>query len=133
MGPNILTLFTLAALVSGCVSYEGTYSPDCIAFQGSNVQLRNGRFVWEKFTDQVLVDDQGNVINQFPGYPKQGSYRIEDQIVHLETDGGERMESMYLHERDNHFYLLTQAQFEAWENTGKEADCPLMLGGNSGG
>ena len=116
------------ALLSGCVSHEGTYSPDCIAYAGSNISLSDGQFFWEKFTDQVVVDDNGEIVNQFPGYPMRGSYRIEGQTVHMESDADELEVKMYLHRRDNRQYLLTADQFEAWEDSGKQADCALMLG-----
>ena len=117
-------------MVSGCVSHEGTYSPDCIAYAGSNISLSDGQFVWEKFTDEVIVDDDGEIVNQFPGYPMRGSYRIEGQTVYMESVAGESIEKMYLHRRDNRQYLLSAEQFEAWENTGMYADCALMLDGD---
>lgn len=120
----------IAALLVGCVSHEGTYSPDCIAYAGSNISLDDGQFVWEKFTDEVIVNDDGEIVNQFPGYPMRGSYRIEGQTVHMESDAGESLEDMYLHRRDNRQYLLTAEQFRAWEETGKQADCALMLDGD---
>jgi len=120
----------MAVMVSGCVSHEGTYSPDCIAYAGSNISLSDGQFVWEKFTDEVIVDDDGEIVNQFPGYPMRGSYRIEGQTVYMESNAGEPIEKMYVHRRDNRQYLLSAGQFEAWENTGMYADCALMLDGD---
>lgn len=133
MNARAFPILTVAILAAGCVSHEGTYSPDCIAYEGSNIRLEGGRFFWERFTDQVIIDADGKVVDQFPGYPKQGSYRIEGQAVHLESDAGEAMDEMYLQRRDSHYYLLTREQFEAWRETGSPADCPLMLGGDSGG
>lgn len=132
MNPRILIVLVHATLSIGCVSHEGTYSPDCIAYEGNNISLDNGRFVWEKFTDQVLVDEDGKVVNQFPEYPKQGSYRIEGHTVYMQSDSGEMLETMYLHQRDNNYYLLTREQFEAFERAGRHADCPLMRGRKSG-
>jgi hypothetical protein len=130
-----MTLRVISALVTviflfGCVSHEGTYSPDCIAYAGSNISLSDGQFVWEKFTDAVVVDEDGKIVNQFPGFPMRGSYRIEGQIVYMESAAGDAMEKMYLHTRDNRQYLLTAEQFEAWQKTGKHADCALMLNGD---
>ncbi len=120
----------MAVMITGCVSHEGTYSPDCIAYAGSNISLSDGQFVWEKFTDEVIVDDDGEIVNQFPGYPMRGSYRIEGQTVYMESDAGEPIDKMYLHRRDNRQYLLSADQFEAWEDTGMYADCELMLDGD---
>jgi hypothetical protein len=72
----MISRFVLSALVatllSACVSHEGTYSPGCIAYVGSNITLSDGQFVWEKFTDEVVVNDDGEIVDQFPGYPLRG-------------------------------------------------------------
>jgi hypothetical protein len=130
MNTGFIPVMVIAATLVGCVSHEGTYSPDCIAYAGSNIILSNGQFVWEKFTDAVVVDEHGEVVNQFPGYPMRGSYRIDGQIVRMESAAGDAMENMYLQRWDNRQYLLTEAQFEAWQKTGKQADCALMLDGD---
>ena len=120
----------VVCLLSGCVSHEGMYSPGCIAYAGSNIKLSGGQFVWEKFTDFVIVDDDGKVTKQFPGYPMRGTYRIDDETVHMESASGESMENMYLNQHDRRYYLLTAEQFEAWEKTGNYAECALVLGEN---
>ena len=130
MNPRIISTTLTAALLVGCVSHEGTYSPGCIAYAGSSISLSDGQFVWEKFTDSVVVDDDGEIINQFPGFPMRGRYRIDGQTLYMESDDGDSLEEMYLHRRDNRQYLLTAEQFEAWETTGKHADCALLLDGN---
>ncbi len=130
MNTRTISTSLIAALLFGCVSHEGTYSPDCIAYAGSNIILDDGQFVWEKFTDSVIVDEGGEIVNQFPGYPMHGSYRIDGQTLYMESDAGDSMDKMYLHRRDSRQYLLTAEQFEAWETTGKHADCALMLDGN---
>ena len=122
----------IAVLLCACASHEGTYSPGCIAYEGSKVSLSDGQFVWEKFTDSVVVDDTGNVVNQFPAYPLQGSYRIEGHAVYLQAASGESLVTMYLQQRDGRHYLLTAEQFEAWEETGHNAACALVLGGYTG-
>ena len=131
MNPRIISTALTAALLYGCVSHEGIYSPDCIAYAGSNISLNDGEFVWEKFTDSVVVDEEGEIVNQFPGFPMRGSYHIDGQTLYMESNAGEPMENMYLHRRDNRQYLLTAEQFEAWQKTGEHADCALMLGANT--
>ena len=130
MNTRTISTSLIAALLFGCVSHEGTYSPDCIAYAGSNIILDDGQFVWEKFTDSVIVDEGGEIVNQFPGYPMHGSYRIDGQTLYMESGAGDSMDKMYLHRRDSRQYLLTAEQFEAWETTGRHADCALMLDGN---
>lgn len=124
-------LACVAFWISGCVSYDGTYSPGCVAHAGSKIHLSDGQFVWEKFTDSVVVDDSGNVVNQFPGYPMQGSYRLEGQILHLEASSGKPLANMHLQQHNERNYLLTVEQFEAWEKTGTYAECALVHGGSS--
>ena len=128
MNRRIAAITATCALLCSCISNEGTYSPGCIAFEGSIVQLSGGQFTWEKFTDQVIVDKDGNIVNQFPDYPKNGNYRIEGQTVYLETDSGEPMDNMYLHQHGSEHYLLTAKQHQAWEQSGNYADCVLTLG-----
>jgi hypothetical protein len=130
MNPRLILITSIVAFLIGCVSHEGTYSPDCIAYAGSNIILSDGQFIWEKFTDAVVVDEDGQIVNQFPGYPMRGSYRIEGQTVHMESAAGDAMEKMYLQRRDKRQYLLTAEQFEAWQKTGRHADCALMLDGD---
>ncbi len=78
----------------------------------------------------VVVDDDGAVVNQFPGFPMKGSYRIEGQTLHMEPDTGVSVEDMHLHRHENRQYLLTAEQFDAWQETGSYAGCALMLDGN---
>jgi hypothetical protein len=130
MNARCTAITLIACLLAGCVSHEGTYSPACIAYAGSKINLNDGQFVWEKFTDSVLVDDDGNIVNQFPGYPMRGAYRIDEQMVYMDSASGEPMENMVLHRHDDRYYLLTAEQFEAWEKTGEYAECALMLSGS---
>ena len=127
---HLLSLL-LASLLAACVSHEGRYSPACVAYAGSNIELRGGEFVWEKFTDSVVVDDDGEIVNQFPGYPMQGSYRIDDRAVFMESSSGETVATMYLHQSNHHQYLLTAEQHAAWESGNTSVDCALVLGGNA--
>lgn len=126
MNVRIIASSLFVLLLLGCVSHEGTYSPACIAYAGSNITLSDGQFTWEKFTDEVVVNDDGDVVNQFPGYPLRGTYRINGQIVEMESDG-KAMPNMYLRRQDDHSYLYTAAQFEAWKQSGEGADCALVL------
>ena len=129
MNPRLIVSVLIAVSFCGCASHEGTYSPSCIAYEGSNVSLSDGKFVWEKFTDSVVVDDAGKVVNQFPAYPMRGSYRIEGHTLYLEAASGESLANMYLRQRNERQYLLTAEQFEAWDKTGQAATCALVLGG----
>ncbi len=119
----------IAALLFGCATSDGTYSPDCIAYEGSSIKLSDGQYVWERFTDSVVLDDAGNVVNQFPGYPRQGSYLIAKQTLYLEAASGEVLATMHLQQHNERHYLLTAEQFETWQQSGNVATCALVLGG----
>jgi len=124
------SIMLFAALLVGCVSHEGTYSPACIAYVGSNITLSDGQFVWDKFTDEMVVNDAGEVVDQFPGYPMRGTYRINGQMVLMESEQGEEMEKMYLYRRDDQNYLYTLKQYEVLQASGTSPKCALVLGGN---
>lgn len=121
---------SLAWLLAGCASHEGTYTPDCIAFAGNEIELNGGRFVWDKFTDQVLVNDAGEVVDQFPEYPLRGRYQVEDETLHFESYTGEALPDMHLRREGTRTFLLTEAQLASWQKTGELAGCALVQGGH---
>lgn len=131
MNPRIITTALIVSVSFGCATHDGIYSPGCIAYAGSTISLSEGQFTWEKYTDEVTVDDGGAVINPFPGYPLSGSYRIERQIVYMELDTGEVMDNMYLSEHGGSYYLLTSKQRDMAEETGNFDKCALTPGGMS--
>jgi len=127
MKTRLLFALGIAALLSACVSHEGTYLPGCAAYVGSKITLSDGQFVWEKFTDEVVVNDDGEKVNQFPGYPLRGSYRIDGQMVRMKSAAGAAMPTLYLGRHDEQRYLMTADEFSAWEKTGSFDDCTLQL------
>jgi hypothetical protein len=126
---RLLGPLAFACLLSACATYEGTYAPDCIAYAGDRIKLEGGRFVWDKFTDQVMVDGAGRRIDPFPDYPILGRYRLEDERVIFDSYTGEELPDMYLRTDERRSWLLTVEQFERWQETGTPPDCPLILGG----
>ena len=124
---RILATAFLTMLVAGCLPHEGVYLPGCAAYVGDKITLGDGQFVWEKFTDERSVDDEGNIVNPFPGYPLQGSYRLDGQFVQMNSDSGEALDAMYLHRVDGQHYILTATQKSAFDNTGSLAECALQL------
>ena len=117
--------FGIALLIAGCASIDGTYAPDCTAYAGDEIVLSGGRFSWDKFTDAIPVDDDGNPMDATPGYPKQGDYTVEGSVVRLMPDDGASAVRMHLIELGGNSYLLTQEQAEALEIQGEMPDCPL--------
>ena len=110
---------------AGCVTHEGRYEPGCTAYAGSTVTLSGGSFVWDRFTDQVEIGDDGRRIDPHPGYPKRGSYRLEGRAVVMTADGSDALERLYLHTENGAVQLLTAAEHAAWELDGTYPDCPL--------
>jgi hypothetical protein len=128
---RLTTLVAFACLASACATHEGTYTPDCIAYAGNRIELGGGRFVWDKFTDQVIVDDAGEKVDPFPEYPVRGRYRIEEHRVIFDSYTGEELPDMYLQSDRNRHYLFTAEEFETWRESGTRPDCPLILGDES--
>jgi hypothetical protein len=123
-----MTVTVLSALsLSACASHTGRYAPACIAYSGSHVTLNGDSFLWERFTDQVRVDDEGNVLEPYPDFPKRGSYSIDGQTLVMRSEGGATMDNMYLHRANGGYLLLTADDQHRWEKTGQYADCVLTL------
>jgi len=120
----------LAVAASGCAgidNIEGTYAPACIAHEGNTVDLAGGRFVWNKFTDAVEVDADGNEVDPFPGFPVRGTYDRDGKVVRLNTDIGDLAGDLHLVRHADRIYLLTRAEFERWERDRSIDECALAL------
>ena len=111
--------------LAGCRAVEGVYSPGCMAHVGSRIHLSDSEFVWEKFTDQVSVDENGDKIDPFPGYPRRGTYRIDGHSVVLNFDDDESVETLQVREHQGRYLLLTKLQAEAQDATGQFDACVL--------
>ena len=126
-----LALACSLAIAAGCAADNnivGTYQPSCVAFEGNTIELAEGRFTWDKFTDQVSVDETGNEIDPFPGFPVRGTYLVEDDMVRLTTDVGDLAGEMHLVRRPGQVYLLTAEEFGSWQRDGEVPGCALLLG-----
>ena len=90
MIPRSVVLAVFALALSGCKSYEGLYAPACAAYSGSEIKLSGGQFHWSKFTDQVVLDEQGNTVDPFPGFSREGAIlgRGPGNLVHCGRWGG---------------------------------------------
>ena len=131
MKSKALALVSSLAVTAGCAAdmkIAGTYNPSCVAFEGNTIELSDSRFTWDKFTDEVTIDDSGNKVDPFPGFPVRGTYVVDDDVVRLTTDVGELAGEMHLVRRPGQVYLLTAAEFDAWERDGAVPACALLLG-----
>lgn len=114
-------------LLGACSSLEGVFQPACIAYEGDRVRLTEGRFEWQKFTDQRSIDEHGNVVDPFPGYPKHGQFEVSDARVSFTADDATPIDDRYLLEHRNRLYLLTWDQNEAVLNGEGMPTCALRL------
>jgi hypothetical protein len=128
--PVLLCSFVVAAGCAADTNIAGTYNPSCVAFEGNTIELSEDRFTWDKFTDEVTVDDDGNTVDPFPGFPVRGTYVVDGDVVRLRTDVGELAGEMHLVRRPNQVYLLTGEEFDSWERDGAVPTCALLLGSN---
>lgn len=131
MNPRNRIYLPLLFFLSACASHEGTYSPACIAFAGDEIELDDGRIRWDKFTDQVVIDDHGETVDQFPDYPKGADYRIDGNRLIIESSSGMPVDTLFLLRRDRSVYLLTPQQHDEWRQTGEYPECALVLGGRA--
>lgn len=120
---------TCAALVlASCASsIEGVFEPACIAYAGDSITMLDGRFEWRRFTDQVNVDEDGNKIDPFPGFPVTGTYEVDNEQVSLFPDSGASASERFLLNHRDDLYLLTYEQNEAVLNNEKFPVCALKL------
>ena len=131
MNSKALALLCALAATAGCAAdnkIAGTYAPSCAAFEGNTIELADNRFTWDKFTDEVAIDESGNKIDPFPGFPVRGTYVVDEDLVRLTTDVGELAGEMHLVRRPGQVYLLTAAEFDAWQRDGEVPPCALLLG-----
>jgi hypothetical protein len=133
----ITMMLLLAACAGSSEVYEGSYEPGCVAFEGDRIELRAGRFQWRRFTDQINVDADGNIVNPFPGFPRAGDYRhgtgsstgngAGDNAgpLQLTSDDGSGVYEWYPFRRAGENYLLTPQQNAAFLASGDLPDCAL--------
>jgi hypothetical protein len=115
-------------LLTACASHSGVYAPDCIAYAGDRIELDNGRFVWDKFTDRVEINDEGERVDRYPDYPVRGRYVLVNDRIRFVAETDVRLPELYLVKRGRQHYLLTTAQYTTWQATGDFANCALILG-----
>lgn len=120
-------LLGLALLLGACASHEGLYEPTCIAFEGDRIELLDGRFEWQRFTDQRSIDKDGNIVNPFPGFPKTGTYTLESGKLELVSADNERLDDWFMVKKDDRYYLLTAKQHATLVNSDKLHECALGL------
>ena len=118
----------LAAAVAGCAGTpNGVFQPACLAHAGDRVEFRGDRFEWNRFTDQVSLDDEGNAIDPFPDYPKSGHIKVDGEHVSLTADDGSTIAGRYLYEHRGRTWLLDEKQHAAVQDGQAMPACALVL------
>lgn len=117
----------ILVVLAGCKQLDGTYYPGCAAFEGDKLVLREGRVTWDRFTDQVIVDVDGNPMDPFPDFPKNGRYEVDGDLLHLAFPAENVTKSLHIRRPDERVLLLDAKDLADWESTGRHNDCVLTL------
>jgi hypothetical protein len=127
--PRIAALLLLAAFSGGCrsASIDGEYLPGCLAFAGDSMRLDDGVFTWDRFTDQVSVDANGNVIDPFPAHPLRGRFELVGSVVSYSAVGGTLPPFIRWIDVDGVHYLLREHEFRSWQDDGTLPPCALVI------
>ena len=115
----------VAALLCGCSSVDGLYTPACMAYEGDEIELEDSRFTWRRFTDQRHIDENGEPVDAFPGFPKTGRYVYHDAQLDLIPDDGQAMVSFYIQNESRSKYLLTTTENAQFEHDRIMPECAL--------
>ena len=113
--------------MAACANQDGVYEPACTAYEGDRLTLENGRFEWQRFTDERVVDDAGDVVPPFPGFPKTGTFRVSNERVQLLTDDDDRLEDWFIVASAGQRYLLSAKQHNAFLDGGTLPECALRF------
>ena len=117
----------LMTALTGCQELDGDWTMSCAAFAGDTLSFSGDRFTWDKFTDARRIDDEGRIIDPFPGFPKSGVYAVDgDALVLTDESTGAELGRFYLHEQDGVAALLTAAEHSELANGGPFPECPLQ-------
>ena len=114
-------------LLVGCKQIDGTYQPGCPAFEGDTIVLQDGRVTWDRFTDQIIVDADGNALDPFPDFPQYGNYEVDGNQLHLAIDGKSTGATLHIRRVGERVLLLNTENLAEYERTGEYNDCTLTL------
>jgi len=123
------TLAAAILLLTGCPtdSADGRFLPACSAYEGDSLTLANGRYTWDRFTDSVQVDAEGNAVDAFPAYPKSGSFDINGERLAFTPDDSTTPPFVNLVRANDRVFLLTSEEFSSLQSTGDLPACALVL------
>lgn len=119
----LVLVFSLVA----CANQEGLYEPACAAYEGDRLTLAAGRFEWQRFTDERIVNESGDVVTPFPGFPKSGTYRVANERLELTGDNNVRLDDWFVIDHAGQRYLLDAKQHNAFTDDGEMPECALRF------
>ncbi|MGI9204369.1 MAG: hypothetical protein ACR2Q3_10190 [Woeseiaceae bacterium] len=125
--PRRVGLLALPVALWACTNQELSFEPSCIAYEGDRVILSGNQFEWRKFSDQVPMGADGARANPFPGYPKSGTYRMENERVEFKPKDGSEIADYYMLNQHGARYLLTAEQHQKFAADGQLENCALKL------
>lgn len=96
-----------------------------MAYEGDEIELEDSRFTWRRFTDQRHIDENGEPVDAFPGFPKTGRYVYHDAQLDLIPDDGQAMVSFYIQNESRSKYLLTTTENAQFEHDRIMPECAL--------
>ena len=129
MKHTIPALCLVTAFLVACAGPSGTWVPGCPAHEGDRITLDGDAFVWDRFTDEVVVDMDGVHKDLFPDYPKSGSFRVDGDRLVMTTGAGVQLPDMHFVEIGSSTFLLTTGQLERFRNGAGIDACALTLDG----
>ena len=121
---RLMTVF-MGVVLCGCSSIEGLYVPACTAYEGDEIRLVEGRFTWRRFTDERMLDEQGQPVDPFPGYPRSGVYEYREPVLILTSDSDQENTGFFLLDEKRGVYLLTGAEKQRYDIDGEIPTCAL--------
>jgi len=125
---TIPLLSLMAVVIAACAGRSGTWVPGCPIHEGDRITLEGDTFVWDRFTDEVVVDVDGTHKDLFPDYPKSGTFMVDGERLVMTTDAGVQLPDMHFVEIGSSTFLLTSGQLERFRNGAGIDACALTLG-----
>ena len=116
---------SIAVFLCSCTTVDGFYTPSCVAYEGSEIELSADRFTWRRFTDERKLDEHGQPLEPFPGFPKTGRYEEHGSRIDLIPEDGSPVVRLHVKVESKETYLLTDAENDGLLEDGKMPECAL--------
>ena len=115
----------IAVFLCSCTTVDGLYTPSCVAYEGSEIELSADRFTWRRFTDERKLDEHGQPLESFPDFPKTGRYESHGSRIDLIPEDGSPAVRFHVKVESKDTYLLTDAEADGLRSGGEMPECAL--------